>query len=789
MPLPGATARLVHNEVWSKLKTDDPGVQDATYRLLRFRPDGYAFMPRFKSGAWDGYISLYQRAGGTFPGGLLGRVSARLTELDVDVDIEDRSQLPLTASELAGGINLKELRPYQIEAADAAMAAKRGVFECATGTGKTEIMSEMIRRTACRSLIIVASRDLAWQTIERFAGSKREVQTLEFPNAPEHGLYGIVGDDHETPGLVTAALYQTLVRRLMPVCLRCDAQGELEQRTCNVKKGGKRCGGDLDFTETEYVREWLASFDAIHLDECHRGTAKTWWPVVNSCPAYWRFGYCLTPKTKVLTADLHWVPVGELSVGDMLVGFDEQPTYGNGRGGTKPRRLHPSAVVATGRSLQHCYRILLSDGTSLTATDEHPWLVYPYEKNQTLRWVTSQELFLQRGRHWRMPRYFPVWEKQHSRAAGYIAGVFDGEGSRKLRNGAMTGLSFTQKDNETWEDTLQALKNEGIHYTTPPHGDVKGLKVACVPFHPSMELLGSTRPRRLLGIWAASKWPSLYPCDKLDVVAVEDVGYHEVVNLSTSTQTYISEGFGSHNSATPFKSDPITELKLVGATGEIFYSFPAREAIDEGYLTEPFVATVDPNFPDMGDDEDTRYIDSYRDGIVEHVKRCRVIAEIAKGTSEGWDVPTLILVQWTEHGRNIKRALREIGVRAEFISGTAPTKKRQNVMHAMDDGRLNCVIATTIFDEGVNVPAIGALILAGGGKARHKVVQRIGRGLRVVEGKEYLAVFDIWDSHGDKYLVKHARQRLRAVKDAGYAQEMLTPKQVMARIKKGDLRG
>lgn len=489
-------------------------------------------MPKFKSGAWDGYISLYQSRAGTFPGGLLGRVTTRLQELDVDVDIEDRAQPPLMAQQLADGVNLKELRPYQIEAADRAEVAKRGVFEAATGTGKTEIMAEMIRRTACRSLIIVASRDLAWQTIERFEGSAHEQQTLDFPNAPAQGLYGIVGDDQETPGLVTAALYQTLVRRLMPVCLHCDAQGELHQRTCDTKKGSRRCGGELDFTETELMLQWLASFDAIHLDECHRAPAKTWWPVVNSCPAYWRFGY----------------------------------------------------------------------------------------------------------------------------------------------------------------------------------------------------------------------------------------------------------------SATPFKSDPITELKLVGATGEIFYSFPAREAIDQGYLTEPFVATVDPNFASMSDDEDTKYIDSYRDGIVEHVKRCRLIAEIAQGTSEGWGVPTLILVQWTEHGRNIKRALREIGVRAEFISGSAPTTKRRDVMHAMDEGRLNCVISTTIFDEGVNVPAIGALILAGGGKARHKVIQRIGRGLRVVEGKKYLAVFDIWDTHSEKYLIKHSHQRLRAVKDAGYAQEMLTPKQVMARIKKGDIR-
>lgn len=457
-------------------------------------------MPKFKNGTWDGYISLYQWRGGTFPGGLTQRVAARLQELGVDVDIEDRSQPPLMEPQLAGGqLTNIDLRPYQGDACDRAEAAKRGVFDAATGTGKTEIMAEMIRRLACRSLIIVASRDLAWQTIRRFQGTEREAARLAFSNANPERLYGIVGDDVESPGLITAALYQTLVRRL--------------------EEG------------PEETREWLASFDALHLDECHRAPAKTWWAVVNACPAYWRFGY----------------------------------------------------------------------------------------------------------------------------------------------------------------------------------------------------------------------------------------------------------------SATPFKSDPITELKLVGATGEIFYSFKAREAVEEGWLTEPFVATVDPGFPALLDEE--RYIDTYRDGIVEHVKRNRLIAEIAQGTAERWGVPTLILVQWIEHGRNIKRALREIGVRAEFISGHASTEQRLAVMEALRDGRITCAISTTIFDEGVNVPEIGALILAGGGKARHKVIQRIGRGLRVVEGKEYLAVFDIWDSHSDKYLIGHSQQRLRATQDAGFAQETLTPKQLMVRIRKGDIRG
>lgn len=507
-------------------------VTTAISRSMRFRPEGYRFMPKFKNGQWDGWISLYQRGGRIFPSGLLQRVDSHLRDLGVEVTVDDRSQPPHKEPMLAGGINSTDLRDYQVWAVTRGIAAKRGVFDAATGIGKTEIMSEMIRQLEGRSLIIVASRDLAWQTIERFQ------DTLTFPNADQSALYGVVGDDNDRPGLITVAMYQTLHRRLMPVCLDCGRSGELSQQTCNHRIRADeygRCGGELDFAESEATQEWLASFDTLHLDECHRAPAKTWWPIVNACPAYWRFGY----------------------------------------------------------------------------------------------------------------------------------------------------------------------------------------------------------------------------------------------------------------SATPFKSDAITELKLVGATGEIFYSFKAKEAVEEGWLTEPVVTVVTPDFPimyDDPDDDERRYVDAYREDLVEHEKRNRLIADIAAGTSEGWGVPTLILVQWIDHGKNIRRALRQLDLKVDFISGSASTAERRAALKALGDGTIKCLISTTIFDEGVNVPEIGALILAGGGKARHRVIQRIGRGLRVVPGKEYLAVFDFWDDHSPKHLLDHSRQRLRAVKDAGFTYQELTPKRTLARIKKGDVR-
>ncbi len=524
IPTRGATASVVRNEMRAKLRTNDAGVADQAYRLMSFRPEGFQFMPQFKRGIWDGWKSLYSRATGEFPGGLAFRLVEALVDFDVDVSYEDRSFAldPLPA--LQNGSTVRELRPYQVDACDAGMSKRRGVFDAATGLGKTEIMAEMVRRTACKTLILVASRDLAHQTIERFEN------TLSFPQYGGTNLYGIYGDSIASTGLITAALFQTLQRRMTPFCTVCGKKGKPGQARCRQKQKKIECAGVMDYDVVEETEEWLQQFDAIHLDECHRGAAETWWPIVNACPAYWRFGY----------------------------------------------------------------------------------------------------------------------------------------------------------------------------------------------------------------------------------------------------------------SATPFKSDKATELKLVGATGEVVYEFKAADAIEAKWLTKPVVTIVKSKFSSV-DYEYGKYTDAYRDGIVEHFNRNMLIADIAYATASEWQVPTLILVQWLDQGSMIRHALQQNGLRVEFISGHATTAHRKKSLKALGDGSANCLISTTIFDEGIDVPEIGALILAGGGKAEHRVVQRIGRGLRVVPGKEYLAVFDFYDSHS-KFLRRHSDQRLSAVKDAGFEVQELEATVVLERLRQGDVR-
>lgn len=63
-----------------------------------------------------------------------------------------------------GSTTLNLLRPYQKDAVDAALRLKRGTVKAATGTGKTIIAIEWIRKVKRKSLIVVPTQALIFQS-------------------------------------------------------------------------------------------------------------------------------------------------------------------------------------------------------------------------------------------------------------------------------------------------------------------------------------------------------------------------------------------------------------------------------------------------------------------------------------------------------------------------------------------------------------------------------------------------------------------------------------------------
>ncbi|KKK90894.1 hypothetical protein LCGC14_2718400, partial [marine sediment metagenome] len=80
---------------------------------------------------------------------------------------------------------------------------------------------------------------------------------------------------------------------------------------------------------------------------------------------------CLTAGHKILTTDLRWIPVENLSEGDSIIGFEEYP---NGR--NRQREWRQGKVLSNRPFETSVWKIYLKDGTTLECTGNHKWLTY-----------------------------------------------------------------------------------------------------------------------------------------------------------------------------------------------------------------------------------------------------------------------------------------------------------------------------------------------------------------------------------------------------------------------------
>jgi superfamily II DNA or RNA helicase len=102
--------------------------------------------------------------------------------------------------------------------------------------------------------------------------------------------------------------------------------------------------------------------------------------------------------------------------------------------------------------------------------------------------------------------------------------------------------------------------------------------------------------------------------------------------------------------------------------------------------------------------------------------------------------------------------------------GSTPLRERDDVIKDLQSGKIKAIIATTIYDEGVDIPNLRSLILAGGGKSTVAQLQRIGRGLRTYVGKDEVLVVDFNDKTGS-VLKRHSAARRKVWKDEGFTIE------------------
>lgn len=199
----------------------------------------------------------------------------------------------------------------------------------------------------------------------------------------------------------------------------------------------------------------------------------------------------------------------------------------------------------------------------------------------------------------------------------------------------------------------------------------------------------------------------------------------------------------------------------------------------------------------------------YRQGVVENEERNERVALLAANLSDQGRVP-LISVEQLDHGRELQRKLYGMDVSSVCSYGSGvlyvPTvfaeahdydyepapiyekkKKRGkktekevvgyeedfclvdgiDVRKHLEDRTLRVLIGSRVYDEALDIPCLTDLINASGGKAPQRFRQKVGRVLRLFEGKGRACVWDPLDEAHD-YLYNHSKQRAKTAASQGF---------------------
>lgn len=227
--------------------------------------------------------------------------------------------------------------------------------------------------------------------------------------------------------------------------------------------------------------------------------------------------------------------------------------------------------------------------------------------------------------------------------------------------------------------------------------------------------------------------------------------------------------------ATPFmRQDAESNMRLMACFGQIGIRVTEKMLIERGILARPYFKRVRTPCPPKVR-RTSGYQRAYKYGIVENVERNRAIVYEAAHAA-AWGLTSMVLVQRKEHGKILKDMMKAAGLRVDYIFGEHDQERRKKALARLGAGEIDCLIGSTILDVGVDVPAVGAIILAGGGKAEVALRQRIGRGLRAKKHGPNVALITDFCDEWNVHLKAHAQTRHAIVDNTpGFAENVLLP--------------
>lgn len=214
---------------------------------------------------------------------------------------------------------------------------------------------------------------------------------------------------------------------------------------------------------------------------------------------------------------------------------------------------------------------------------------------------------------------------------------------------------------------------------------------------------------------------------------------------------YFTPKFLLGMTATPERTDGNDIFSLFDHN--IAYEIRLNRAMEEDMLSEFHyfgITDLTINNEVVEDTKDFRLLtsDERVDRIIENAK----IYGSDNGITRG-----LVFCSRNEESKNLSLKFNARGFKTISLSGESSEAERKNAISRLEstnnNERLDYIFTVDIFNEGIDIPKINQILMIRPTDSAIVFVQQLGRGLRKVNGKDYLTVIDFIGNHKNNYLI------------------------------------
>lgn len=209
--------------------------------------------------------------------------------------------------------------------------------------------------------------------------------------------------------------------------------------------------------------------------------------------------------------------------------------------------------------------------------------------------------------------------------------------------------------------------------------------------------------------------------------------------------------------------EPLNEATIEGLFGARYSSITTKELMDQGYVSKLKIKCIVLKYPEeVAKMVKGKTYQEEVDYLISNEERNNFIKNLAlslKGNK-------LVFFRIISHGQALYDLMKDTGHNIFYIAGDVKSDVREEIRHAIEDEENATLIASLgTTSTGISINRLHHMIAAHPSKSKIKVLQSIGRMLRMHDDKTEAVLYDIVDDLSYKshknYTLKHFVERVK----------------------------